>query len=180
MNTQKAILIAEPAEALSGNLGAFLRDKGFALLKTGNLKETLLTLQGQRVDALVLHATLLEEDCDLGCEIESYLTMDPSLDGVVTAQDPAAGVWVALDSVVWIEHGLYVIRVPVVVGMTEEDATQLLHGAGYHYVEVTYVTTLTPSKMGKVIEQDPDPGVLLEPWRTVQLKVGATTPPMSM
>ena len=63
MNTQKAILIAEPAEALSGNLEAFLKDKGFALLKTGNLKETLLTLQGQRVDALVLHALLLEEDC---------------------------------------------------------------------------------------------------------------------
>ena len=63
MNTQKAILIAEPAKALSENLEAFSKDKGFALLKTDNLKETLLTLQGQRVDALVLHATLLEEDC---------------------------------------------------------------------------------------------------------------------
>ena len=63
MNAQKTILIAEPAEALSGNLEAFSKDKGFALLKTDNLKETLLTLQGQRVDALVLHATLLEEDC---------------------------------------------------------------------------------------------------------------------
>ncbi len=63
MNAQKAILIAEPAEALSGNLQAFSKDKGFALLKTSNLKETLLTLQGQRVDVLVLHAFLLEEDC---------------------------------------------------------------------------------------------------------------------
>ncbi|MBW1782768.1 MAG: hypothetical protein JRL30_18760 [Deltaproteobacteria bacterium] len=63
MNAQKAILIAEPAEALSGNLEPFTKDKGFALLKTSNLKETLLTLQGQRVDVLVLHALLLEEDC---------------------------------------------------------------------------------------------------------------------
>ena len=63
MNAQKAILIAEPAGALSGNLEAFSKDRGFALLKTSNLKETLLTLQGQRVDALVLHAYLLEKDC---------------------------------------------------------------------------------------------------------------------
>jgi len=63
MNAQKAILIAEPAEVLSENLETFSKDKGFALLKTSNLKETLLTLQGQRVDALVLHALLLKEDC---------------------------------------------------------------------------------------------------------------------
>ena len=63
MNTQKTILIAEPAEALYGNHEAYSRAKGFALLKTSNLKETLLTLQEQRVDVLVLHALLLEEDC---------------------------------------------------------------------------------------------------------------------
>jgi len=63
MNAQKAILIAEPAEALSANLEVFAKDKGFSLLKTDSLKETLLTLQGQRVDVLVLHALLLKEDC---------------------------------------------------------------------------------------------------------------------
>jgi len=63
MNGQKAILIAEPAEILSGNLEPFARERGFVFLKTCNLKETLLTLQGQRVDVLVLHAVLLEEDC---------------------------------------------------------------------------------------------------------------------
>jgi DNA-binding NtrC family response regulator len=62
MNTLRAILIAEPAEALSGNLEAFSKDKGFTLLKTSNLKEMLLTLQGERVDVLVLDAVLLEED----------------------------------------------------------------------------------------------------------------------
>jgi len=64
MNAQMVILIAEPAEALSGNLEAFSKEKGFALLKTDNLKETLLTIQGQRVDVLVLHALLLKEDCE--------------------------------------------------------------------------------------------------------------------
>jgi DNA-binding NtrC family response regulator len=64
MNDQKTILIAEPDEALSKNLEAFSKDKRFTLLKTGNLKETLLTLQGQRVDVLVLHAVLLEKDCE--------------------------------------------------------------------------------------------------------------------
>lgn len=63
MTSQKTILIAEPANALSANVEAFTRDKGLALLKTDTLKETLLTLQGQRVDALVLHALLLKEDC---------------------------------------------------------------------------------------------------------------------
>ncbi len=63
MSAGKTILIAEPAEALSVNLEAFARDKGLTLLSTDNLKETLLTIQGQRVDALVLHAVLLKEDC---------------------------------------------------------------------------------------------------------------------
>jgi len=62
MNAEKTILIAEPAEALSQNLEAFSRDKKFALLKTGNLKEMLLTLQKERVDALVLDSALLEDD----------------------------------------------------------------------------------------------------------------------
>ena len=70
MNAQKTILIAEPAEAFSGNLEAFSKDKGFALLKTGNLKETLLTLQEQRVDVLVLDAILLEEDYGFICVIK--------------------------------------------------------------------------------------------------------------
>lgn len=64
MNDHKTILIAEPEEGLSKNLEAFSKDKRFTLLKTGNLKETFLTLQGQRVDVLVLHAVLLEKDCE--------------------------------------------------------------------------------------------------------------------
>ncbi|MBC8417111.1 MAG: hypothetical protein H8E10_00780 [Desulfobacterales bacterium] len=62
MSTDKSILIAEPAVALSRKLEAFAKHKAFVLLKTSNLKEMLLTLQGERVDVLVLDAVLLEED----------------------------------------------------------------------------------------------------------------------
>ena len=61
MNAQKTILIAEPFEALSRYLEAFSKEKGFTLLKTGNLKETLLTLQEQRVDVLVLKSFGIED-----------------------------------------------------------------------------------------------------------------------
>ncbi|MBU0988886.1 MAG: response regulator [Proteobacteria bacterium] len=62
MSTHKSILIAEPAETLSRELDTFATNKGLVLLKTSNLKEMLLTLQGERVDVLVLDAVLLEED----------------------------------------------------------------------------------------------------------------------
>jgi DNA-binding NtrC family response regulator len=64
MTSQKTILVAEPAPVLSTSLTSFVKERGFTLVQTGSLKETLLALQGQRVDALVLHATLLEKDCE--------------------------------------------------------------------------------------------------------------------
>lgn len=87
MNGQKTILIAEPAEALSGNLEAFSKDKGFALLKTDNLKETLLTLQEQRVDVLVLDAILLEEVYGFICVIKG---MERDLPVIICAESNTA------------------------------------------------------------------------------------------
>ena len=63
MSNDRTILIAEPREALSSELQPFLTDMGFAAIKAKSLKETLLTLQSQRVDVLVLDAALLEQDC---------------------------------------------------------------------------------------------------------------------
>ena len=119
-------------------------------------------------------------NCGLECETEFTPTCDPLADGLVSAQDPAAGAWVSLQSVVTIEAWRYMIPVPDVVGMTEEDATLALDGAGFSNLHVTYVVTLTPTKMGKVTEQNPDPGVLTEPAAQIELKVGEKTPPMSM
>jgi len=65
MGMNKAILIAEPTEMLSLELHPFLVDIGFKTIQGRTLKETLLTLQNQIVDVLVLDAALLGEDCGL-------------------------------------------------------------------------------------------------------------------
>lgn len=63
MEKETIILFAEPKETTSRELRHFLKEKGYRLILSGTLKETLLTLQDQKVDALVLDAALLEEDC---------------------------------------------------------------------------------------------------------------------
>jgi DNA-binding NtrC family response regulator len=63
MGNDKTVLIAEPAELLSSELRTFLDEMGFNSILVTTLKETMLTLQQQRVDVLVLDAALLEEDC---------------------------------------------------------------------------------------------------------------------
>jgi len=63
MKRDKIILFAEPAEALSSELQRPLTEKGYRIILAKSLKETLLTLQGQRADVLVLDAELLKEDC---------------------------------------------------------------------------------------------------------------------
>jgi len=63
MNKAKTILFAEPGDAAAKELHPSLNEKGYNTIVVKTLKETLLTLQSQRVDALVLDAALLEEDC---------------------------------------------------------------------------------------------------------------------
>jgi DNA-binding NtrC family response regulator len=63
MDQEKIILFAEPEGVTSADLHPLLTEKGHSLIVAKTLKETLLTLQDQRVDALVLDAALLEEDC---------------------------------------------------------------------------------------------------------------------
>jgi DNA-binding NtrC family response regulator len=57
------ILIGEPTDLLHSELAAFFLAKGLQAVRARTLKETLLALQSRRVDALVLDAALLEEDC---------------------------------------------------------------------------------------------------------------------
>ena len=63
MERNKIILFAEPAEALASELYDSVTEKGYHITRVNSLKETLLTLQDQRADVLVLDADLLEEDC---------------------------------------------------------------------------------------------------------------------
>jgi len=62
MNQEKTIILAEPVGTLSSALHNFLTEKGYHFIKASTLKETLLTLQKQRVDALVLDVSLMEND----------------------------------------------------------------------------------------------------------------------
>ena len=64
MAIKKTILIAEPHNTLSSGLSSFSVDNNIEIIEASTLKETLLTLQEQRIDVLLLDAALLEEDCD--------------------------------------------------------------------------------------------------------------------
>ncbi|MBW2095564.1 MAG: response regulator [Deltaproteobacteria bacterium] len=64
MGTEKAVIIAEPSEMLLKGLRPFLADNDLSVIHVRTQKEALLTLQNQRVHAMVLDADLLEEDCE--------------------------------------------------------------------------------------------------------------------
>ena len=61
--TKPHILIAESGGALASELSPFLNDVGFTVLRSATLSETLLVLQGQRVDVLVMDVLLFGDDC---------------------------------------------------------------------------------------------------------------------
>lgn len=63
MKKEKTVLFSEPQQATSEGLSAFLEKYHCMVFKASSLKETLLTLQEQRIDALVIDSMLLEEDC---------------------------------------------------------------------------------------------------------------------
>lgn len=63
LNTEKTILIAEPEGELTEELGPFFLKEQFLAVRTTNLKETLLAIQNQRVNVLVLDSGLLSKDC---------------------------------------------------------------------------------------------------------------------
>jgi DNA-binding NtrC family response regulator len=54
--------LAEPVSALSVDLEAFLTQNGYQSIPVRSLDETLLTIQQQKIDALVLDAALLRDD----------------------------------------------------------------------------------------------------------------------
>jgi DNA-binding NtrC family response regulator len=64
MASKRTILIAEPLDILSSELLGFATDNGIEIKRTPSLKGTLLTIQEQSIDVLILDAELLEEDCD--------------------------------------------------------------------------------------------------------------------
>lgn len=82
MGKTKTILFAEPETALPQELEELIRRKGYRELRTNSLKETLLTLQEQRADLLVLDASLLGEGCEFIAVIKN---MEKDLPVIVCA-----------------------------------------------------------------------------------------------
>ena len=83
MNDEKTVLIAEPMENIASQLGPFLTTREFTTIQVRTLKETLLTLQTQRVHVLVLDADLLQEDCGF---ISIIKGMEPELPIIISAE----------------------------------------------------------------------------------------------
>ncbi len=63
MRSDISIIIVEPAEVLASELRSFFTERDFNTIHVNTLKDTLLTLQSQSPDVLLLDADLLEEDC---------------------------------------------------------------------------------------------------------------------
>jgi DNA-binding NtrC family response regulator len=63
MEKEKIVLFSEPEGAISKMLYSYMSKQGYRSYTARSLKETLLTLQEQRFDALVIDSVLLEEDC---------------------------------------------------------------------------------------------------------------------
>ncbi|HEY6678080.1 MAG TPA: Stk1 family PASTA domain-containing Ser/Thr kinase [Actinomycetota bacterium] len=63
------------------------------------------------------------------------------------------------------------VKVPDVIGFTEEAATRTLRDAGFDVTTEFQVTT-DQAKIGEVIEQSPDPESLLAEGKTVTITVG--------
>ena len=63
MATKKNILIAESSDLLASQLDAFVSEMNYSIIRARTLKETLLVLQNQAVDVLLMDADLVQEDC---------------------------------------------------------------------------------------------------------------------
>ena len=92
--------------------------------------------------------------------------------GIVVTQGPAAGKTVAVGSTVSISvsKGTAPVKVPDVTGAQAADAKTSLQNIGL--VPVSIPTSGTPSQVGTVIDQAPDPGTKVSPGSQVKILVG--------
>ena len=83
MATKKNILIAESSDLLASQLDAFVSEMNYSIIRARTLKETLLVLQNQAVDVLLMDADLLQEDCGF---ISIIKGMEESLPIIICAE----------------------------------------------------------------------------------------------
>jgi len=61
----RKVLIADPKMALPDELSTFFQKRDITIIGVANMKETLLTLQKDAVDVMILGSSMLGEDCSL-------------------------------------------------------------------------------------------------------------------
>jgi serine/threonine-protein kinase len=94
-------------------------------------------------------------------------------EGKVIRQSPLANLKVAKGSQVTIvvSKGPAMVEVPSVIDETADDAKDILEDAGLHAVEHTQVV-VDPTKVGKVVSQNPAAGTMVESGSNVHIYVG--------
>ncbi|MBU1670739.1 MAG: Stk1 family PASTA domain-containing Ser/Thr kinase [Actinobacteria bacterium] len=127
-------------------------------------------VMGQAKDAAVQAITQAGLTPEVREETSSTATAD-----TVTAQDPTSGANVPKGSTVTITvaKAPVSVTVPSVVGELKADAENTLVGAGLD-VTVINQTTSDPTKVGKVITQDPAGGASAHAGDTVKIYVGVS------
>ena len=95
--------------------------------------------------------------------------------GTVISQVPEAGVTIQRGSSVTVYVSISAsvgkIKVPNLIGMSEEDATVILIESGFEVGEISQVTHDDPSLTGLICYQSYSEGVEVDPGTTVDLKV---------
>jgi serine/threonine-protein kinase len=98
--------------------------------------------------------------------------VDPTSDeneGVVTSTIPAVGSPVAEGATITLFYASGKVEVPRVIGMSEDEAREVLEEYGFDVAEVARETTEVAE--GKVVYQEPKAGTLLERGATVTIHV---------
>lgn len=100
--------------------------------------------------------------------------------GSVIRSTPAAGAAIPKSraATIVVSSGPPQTAVPSVVGQSQASATAELRGNGFQ-VQVAQVDAATPSQVGRVLDQNPKPGVQAAPGSTVVITVGKTPPASS-
>ncbi|MFI7430320.1 Stk1 family PASTA domain-containing Ser/Thr kinase [Micromonospora sp. NPDC049836] len=116
----------------------------------------------------------LESD---GFEVDKVDVDNAAAEGTVVGTNPKAGASVEDGATVKVSVSRGNIKeVPEVVGLSEEQARQVLDKAGYRVKKREGDEAATPDGVGKVSSQDPKPGKQLEKGKTVTIYVDFAPP----
>lgn len=133
-------------------------------------------LVGEKPEAA--RALLDKAALTLGKAVEAVT--DDKQAGLVIAQDPAAGAVAATGSAVAITIGIaapapQTVDVPTLVGLTPDNARALLDKAGLKLGKTDEITVAT-AEVGRVVRQQPAPGVAVAVGSAVDIVVNVAPP----